>query len=253
MKFPNKSIFFTLVILLFQIAAFAQTSGELTVSVSTSKAGGNYAPRNIVSIWIEDASGKFVKTLLAYADKRKTHLNNWQASTNAAGSEYNKVDAITGATKSSHGTRNCSWDGIDYLGSNAEDGEYFVKMELTDKNSTGNYSSFSFTKGLEFESQNPADKPSFSSVSIIWTPSTSSLLNAGNSNEDFYIFPNPGHGNFKIVGNEIKDIEVRDITGQLLHKTKSKNIDICDFENGMYLVSITNNNGEKFIRKFVKH
>lgn len=253
MKFYTKSIFYILILLLFQVTAYAQTSGELAVSVSTSKAGGNYSPRNIVSIWIEDTSGNFVKTLLTYAEKRKTHLNNWQASTNAVGSEYNTVDAITGATKSSHGTRNCSWDGTDYLGSNAEDGEYFVKMELTDKNSTGNYSSFSFTKGSEFDSQNPADKPSFSSVSIIWTPSTSSSLNISNSNGDFYIFPNPVNDNFEIIGNEIKDIEVRDITGQLLHKTKSKNINICDLKNGIYLVAITNNKGEKFIRKVAKH
>jgi len=46
----------------------AQTNGTLAVSVTTSSTGGNYAPRNIVAIWVEDNSGKFVKTLLAYAN-----------------------------------------------------------------------------------------------------------------------------------------------------------------------------------------
>ena len=38
----------------------AQTKGSLAVSVTTSSAGGNFAPRNILAIWIEDNSGKFV-------------------------------------------------------------------------------------------------------------------------------------------------------------------------------------------------
>ena len=49
----------------------AQTNGTLSVSVTTSSTGGNYAPRNIVAIWIEDSSGKLVKTLLAYAKEWK--------------------------------------------------------------------------------------------------------------------------------------------------------------------------------------
>ncbi len=113
MKFFIKSIFCILIIFISHITLYSQTSGELTVAVTTSKAGGNYAPRNIVAIWIENSAGIFIKSLLVYGDKRKTHLNNWQASTSAAGSEYNRVDAITGATKSSHGTRNCTWDGTD--------------------------------------------------------------------------------------------------------------------------------------------
>ncbi len=51
-------------------AAFSQTNGTLSVSVTTGSAGGNYAPRNVLAIWIEDSSGKFVKPLLAYAANR---------------------------------------------------------------------------------------------------------------------------------------------------------------------------------------
>jgi nitronate monooxygenase len=56
----------------------------------------------VVAIWVEDNQGNFVKTLLAYAQNRKTHLNTWEASTTAAGIPFNTVDAITGATKTSH-------------------------------------------------------------------------------------------------------------------------------------------------------
>lgn len=86
----------------------AQTNGTLSVSVVISSTGGNFAHRNVLAIWIEDNIGKFVKTLLAYANSRKTHLNTWEASTTTAGSAFNSVDAITGATQSTHSTRTCS-------------------------------------------------------------------------------------------------------------------------------------------------
>lgn len=82
-------------ILLFNLLLSSQTLGELEVSVSTAATGGNYAPRHVLAIWIEDDQGNFVKTLLSYASERRTHLNTWQASTNNAGTEYNTVDAIT--------------------------------------------------------------------------------------------------------------------------------------------------------------
>ena len=107
---------------LFSSLLSAQTNGTLSVSVTTSSTGGSYAPRNILAIWIEDNSGKFVKTLLAYADKRKQHLNTWETSTTTAGSVYNSIDAITGATQSSHGTRVCSWNGTDYNKNAVADG-----------------------------------------------------------------------------------------------------------------------------------
>jgi len=60
---------------LFSLTELAQTTGDLVVTTTTSEAGGNYAPRNIVAIWIENDQGEFVKTLLAFAQNRKSHLN----------------------------------------------------------------------------------------------------------------------------------------------------------------------------------
>ncbi|MBN2237274.1 MAG: DUF2271 domain-containing protein [Bacteroidales bacterium] len=92
----------------------AQTEGELVVNTSTSSSGGNFAHKNILAIWIQDDAGNFVKPLLAYAQTRITYLNTWQAKTKAAASEYNRTDAITGATQRSHGTRTCSWNGKNF-------------------------------------------------------------------------------------------------------------------------------------------
>ena len=239
------------VVLFSGFALFAQTTGELTVSVATSSTGGKYQPKNIMSIWIEDADGNFVKTLLVNANKRKTHLNNWQASTSNSGSEYNSVDAISGATKGNHSTRTCSWNGTDYNKAIVTDGTYNLRMELTDKNSTGNYSSFSFTKGPNSDIQTPSNKPSFSSLSFSWIPTVSNVIFENSNENNYIIFPNPGNGIFKHTARNTKEVEIRNIVGKLITKSNSQNMDISNQKNGTYLIYFKTNNGI-VIKKFIK-
>jgi len=241
-----------LVILAFPgIQLLAQTTGNLNVSVTTSSAGGNFAPRNIAAIWIEDASGNFVKTLLAYADKRIQYLNTWELATNLKGIMYNRTDAITGATMSSHGTRTCAWDGTDYNKNQANDGKYFVCMELTDKNATGNYSKFEFIKGVS-NSVIPANVASFSSVTILWEATGTVDVNEILLEDDIQIFPNPTKNIFHIRGENISEIEILNLTGTLILKNKSTTrIDMSDFKNGVYLVKFKTNSGT-IVKKLVK-
>lgn len=234
------------------LASYAQTPGGLTVSVSTSETGGNYAPRNIIAIWIEDDAGNFQKTLLAYAQTRKTHLNTWQASTSDAGTEYNVIDAITGATRSSHSTRECTWDGTDYNGNLLTDGNYSVWMELTDKNGTGNFSSFQFTKGEELDLQMPANAPSFSSIVISWVPLDPTIIGEGIFDKEISIYPNPGNGTYTINIEEDAEIEVLNNAGKLVQKSNTKNLDISSQPNGVYIIVIKTKNGivrNKVIKK----
>lgn len=238
-----KKSLFTLLIVLFIIPTmFAQTEGVLTVTTTTSSAGGNYSPRNIVAIWVEDESGNFVKTLLAYAQNRKTHLNTWQSSTAAAGSEYNTVDAFTGATKSSHAERSCTWNATDIHGNIVADGNYKLWMELTDKNNTGNFSSFPFTKGDVAENQTPANVPSFSSISIDWNPSTT-FLNEVEYAKSFKVYPNPSSGIFNINGDGILEMEVRNIVGGLIIQNGLNSVDLSKYPNGIYLVKLKTEKG----------
>jgi len=230
-----------LFVLITSLLLQAQTQGELTVTTTTSEASGNYAPNNIVAIWVEDDAGNFVKTLLAYAATRITHLNIWQAATVAAGSEFNRVDAITGATRTSHGTRNCTWNAIDFNGTLAMDGTYKVWMELTDQNGTGNYSSFPFTKGTNSETLTPANVPSFSSIEISWTPDTAGVTEIDDSNS-FTIYPNPSTGICTIKMDEIGDIVVRNILGNIVFRGTTNTLDISNQPNGIYLISVTVNN-----------
>lgn len=216
----------------------AQTNGTLSVSVTTSSAGGNYAPRNIVAIWIEDSSGKFVKTLLAYANNRKTHLNIWENSTTTAGSAFNIADAISGATLSSHGTRTCQWNGKDYTGKLMADGDYKVRMELTDKNSSGNIASFTFAKGPNAQTLTPANVASFSSVSLSWTTSVTGVNPKVTVSNTFVVYPNPGTGQFTVLGENIKSVEVTDLSGKFICKSNTPFFDLTHHPKGIYFVSV---------------
>jgi hypothetical protein len=230
---------------------FAQTPGTLTVTTTTSSAGGNYAPKNIVAMWIEDEQGEWVKTLLAYAATRKTHLNTWEAATTAAGSPFNTVDAITGATKSSHGTRTCTWSGTDVNGTLVPDGNYKVWMELTDKNGTGNFSSFPFTKDTNAQNLTPLNVPSFGSISITWEPVLTGV--GENALSAMYsVYPNPTTGVFRVIGENIDRIEVLNVAGGLISDSKSTKLDISAQPDGVYYVRIHTAQGMA-VKKVMKY
>jgi len=146
--------------------ATKKTTGGLSVSVTTSTAGGNYTPRNIAAIWIEDNAGIYVKTLLVNAKKQMRFLTNWLAKNPNA----EVVDASTGATTNDYGQLTGTWNGTDVAGNVVADGTYRVCMEMSDSNGTGNYAYFTFTKGAAADKQTPANKPSFSDISLVWTP-----------------------------------------------------------------------------------
>jgi len=233
------------------ISVFAQTSGTLSVTVTTSSAGGNYAPRNIVAIWVEDSSGKFVKTMLAYAANRKTHLNNWENSTTSAGNGYNVTDAISGATQRNYGSYTCTWNGTDYSGKLLADGTYNLRMELTDKNFTGNTVSFSFTKGATNLKITPANSPSFSSVSIEWKNQAKSAGSAETESNTIMVYPKPGTGIFNILGGKIKSIQVSDLSGKTVLKTKQPIIDLGNQPKGIYSLTVKTRK-QTFVEKIIK-
>jgi hypothetical protein len=247
----KRTSFIMVLMLTTALAMYAQTSGTLSVTATTSNAGGNYAPRNIVAIWIENEQGVFVKTLLAYAQNRITHLNTWEASTTAAGSPFNRVDAITGATQSNHAQRSCTWNGTDVNGSIVPDGTYRLRMELTDKNNTGNFSTFTFTKGPNQDLQTPANVPSFSSISISWEPSTTSIEDHSLA-EKYRIFPNPTSGLVQVSGENITGIQVLDHAANMIGYANSLSIDLGSQPNGIYLIRIITTKGvvtKKVVKK----
>jgi len=142
-------------------AGSTNSTGTLSVSVLTVSLGGQYSPKNVVAIWIETNAGVFVKSLLVYANARKTDLTTWYP--NSAG---NVVNAVTGATQSTNTTRTCTWNGTDVGGAVVVDGTYKVCMNMADgKNAFG---SFAFTKGTAAVTLAPANVTGFSNISINW-------------------------------------------------------------------------------------
>ena len=246
-----KPFVFVLILVFASVQLSAQTTGKLNVSVTTSSAGGNYAPRNIIAIWIEDTSGNFVKTLLANADRRIEYLYTWKAATSAKGIQYNRVDAITGATLTSHGTRTCTWNGTDYNKNMVADGTYYVCMELTDKHATGNYSKFAFTKGAN-NLVTPSNVTGFSSVNIQWEASGTVGIHDIAIDDGIQIFPNPTKNIFHIRGDNITQIEILNLAGTLIFKNNSATrIDMSNYKNGIYLVRIKEGN-RTIVKKLVK-
>lgn len=236
---------------LFTGQIFAQTPGTLTVNTTTSSTGGEYAPKNVVAIWVENSSGEFIKTLLAYGNNRRTHLNTWEASTTTAGSAFNVTDAVSGATQPSHGTRTCQWDGTDYNGTLVADGDYKLRMELTDKNETGNTASITFAKGSEPQNLTPANTPSFASITVNWVPMSTAVDPNLTESNTFVVYPNPGTGQFTVLGEGIIGLEVKDLSGKTVGTSTTPIIDLTGLSNGFYVVSIKTKT-ETVIRKIVK-
>lgn len=143
---------------------------SLAVTVTTTSAGGRYSPRNIGAIWVSDSQDRFIKTLAVWAEKRAKYLQRWNAATAAALMPGSRVDAISSATKSSHGVRSASWNCADTASRLVPDGDYKVCFELTDYDGAGPYSCVSITKGPAPFSITPPDSPSFTARKLELLP-----------------------------------------------------------------------------------
>jgi len=63
---------------------------------------------------------------------------------------------------------------------------------------------------------------------------------------DIRIFPNPTSGEFTVIGEDMQQIEILDITGKTVSQTKisigknkSQSVDLCKYTKGLYFVRIT--------------
>jgi len=101
----------------------------LDLRFSTTTLGQKYAPRNIVAVWIEDGAGSFVKTIGRWSGSRTVHLVDWIA---ASGQD---TDAVSGATRSNHQVELlASWDLKDRQGAIVPDGDYQIRVEISEDN-----------------------------------------------------------------------------------------------------------------------
>ncbi|MBK9033911.1 MAG: DUF2271 domain-containing protein [Myxococcales bacterium] len=139
-------------------AAGCDTSplSALRIVVRTTPFGGRYQPKNIGAIWIETASGQYVKTVKRWANRRLRYLTRYNA---ASGGDV--TDAITGATLTSHITHDVTWNLTDRTHCEVPAGNYRVVMELTDQDAAGASVVLPFTKGTSGAVSMPAQTAQF--------------------------------------------------------------------------------------------
>ena len=223
------------------------SAGTLSVTVTTASTGGKYAPENVMAIWVVNSTGVFVKTLMEYGTSEKAYLTNWKTATS---STYNIVDAISGATRTSHGVRTCTWNGTNVSKNVVDDGTYTLKMELTDKSSTGNVGSFTFNKSNVVQTLTPTTVPSFSGITINWIPTNTAV---DNTEEDklFRIYPNSAKSDIYVSGFGISRIDILDIKGRVVLSSETQQIKLTSLANGVYFCKIHNDQAD-VVKKFVK-
>lgn len=140
---------------------YASGLEELRFTVRTSAPGGQFAPRNVGAIWIEEGSGQFVKTLERWGKTRA----KWLKAFNAA-SDGNLVDAVTGATQLAHTTHEVVWDLEDVHACEVPHGSYRVAIELTDRSGAGPTLYVPFVKDDQGSYLMPSDAPTFHDLVI---------------------------------------------------------------------------------------
>ncbi len=158
------ALFLIFLFSLLSVKTYSQSVTEsVNFTVRTSSPGGNFSPKNIGAIWVEDSNGNFIKTLKRWADRRKQYLYTWN---NA--SSGNVVDAITRATESSHKTHTVSWDITDVSGNTVPNGEYRLIVEMTDRHAQGPTAAFSFPVGESSNTLYPDDATFFHDIELSW-------------------------------------------------------------------------------------
>jgi len=262
-------------VFIFAISAKAQTAGTLTFTytqptpTSPSVTGGG----NVYAVWIENASGAFVKTRCRYtSSSTDDHLPTWGSksgcatATVATGAACNVTDAATGATRKSgttptaFGTKTITWDGKNVVGTTngttVADGTYKIWVESSWNDGPNNIHNeligFTFTKGPAEQTLTPAGDTKINNVSLHWLPTALDVNQNLSESPLVIIYPVPSTGFFNLqLKNEVKSIKVYDLLGKVVYTEKlnqampdsTVSIDISTVADGNYVISLENDNG----------
>lgn len=173
---PLKSVYDTdiqrfglsLVILTLLVAHDQARAGTLTVTFDTTPAGGRFAPRNVVAVWVETSTRRYIKTLGRWSAERTLSLIGWAMASNS------DLDVVSGATRLDHSERlQVVWDTADADGELVVAGGYRIRMELSDDNAgtpdVNNQGAFPFSIDGVARVETPDDNGGFTNVVIDYT------------------------------------------------------------------------------------
>jgi hypothetical protein len=243
----------------------------------------NAGIKNVLAVWIENSAGVFIKTKYRFVSgSTSDHLPTWAVKSggtlsNATATTCNTTDAITGATctattttagtlpagstrPTAFGSKTITWDAKNVSGTAngavVPDGVYNVWVESSwvdsGSNNHGTIISFPFTKGPTPVNITPAGNTYINTVSLVWTPSPLGINDYSVGNLDVNVYPNPSNGFINLDFNsEVNNIKVTNLLGQEVYNEKinqltigtTKSIDLSKFQNGIYIVNVSNENG----------
>ncbi len=234
---------------------YSQTAGTLTFNVTPTTHSGSYSAKHFVAVWIENASGAFIKTRvrLGSSGNCNSHLIAWKAK-----SASSVVDATTGATLNTYGALTYTWIGNDLTGtapySIVPDGYYRISIECSwdDSNTLGtgrDSTSVWFYKGPSPVSISPPSVTNFGSMSLTWAPNgveVPEVLKA----EEVKVYPNPTTGFINVNfgnANYGSILKIENILGETVYQETiqqfdagTKSIDLGRNCNGIYFVTLQN-------------
>ncbi len=195
---------------------------------------GTFSPKHVLAVWIEKSDGTFVKTVYLRANNRKQYLYTWN---NISGGS--KLDALTGATLSSHSSRSAHWNCRDLNGNIVPNGTYKYVVEFTDKHAQGPKHSIDFVISNSIETINPADQTYFKDMTITYDPNGVGIEEYTPEQQVISIFPNPSNGELSIQlsQNVLQngELEIIDISGKKIFQKQIANSEISEVINLNFL------------------
>jgi flagellar hook assembly protein FlgD len=158
-------------------------------TVKTVTYNGTYAPRHVFAIWIVDGNNQYVTSLKVRAANYKSKLNKWKSYTNGV----IPVDAISGATLTSHQQHTVAWNGKNTSGNMVTDGTYHVYVEFNETNLlSGNpYISVPFIKGTTSQTVTPNPTSYFQNIRLDFFAPTITGISDKENQRELKIYPNP--------------------------------------------------------------
>lgn len=222
----------------------ANTDGTLTVSASVA-----YNSPYYYAVWIKNPAGTFLRTLTMYGNTSKYYadLTHWNTESAA-----NKVNATTGATKSSSGSYNSTWNGKDQSNTNiVPDGTFTVSIELSSESygTNSKYITKTFTKGAAAQTVTATNVSPISNISIKWVPNNTAIDEVKAS--QYKCYPNPTKSSVYITGFDIQSVELLTLNGKSIFTTNEQKLNLSGLPKGIYLAKLNTSDGT-FIKKIEK-
>ena len=256
MKTILPKVAFIAVLLCSAISSNAQTPGTLSFTFTpVTKSPGYSGTKNYLAVWIQDNTGKFIKTKYATNKGAEAdHLPTWakissnNATTNCTSASCNVVDATTSATLGSFTKKTMVWDGKNVSGTTVADGVITVKIEECWNHGGSATKTYTFTKGPNPDHQMPADDANFTGAMLDWLPtSTVNVDEVASVNPVINVYPNPTEGIFNVEFKNAQNIKVINSLGVVVYDEKVeqltegiKHIDLSHFSNGVYFINVSN-------------